>query len=557
MQHLLPFKSEITGIEAPGKFDFPFHYHPHKLAKIAARELQDYLQKQQDWYHDFGFHQKPEDETQGKMFGVLVVEDSRGELAYLCAFSGRLAGKSVLAPFVPPVMDTLVEGDFFRRGEAELNVLNARLNQLETAAEYQHLKERLAGKEAENQQRLQAARQALKEARAERNYKRKQHKREGSESAYQALERELAKESTDQSYAYKRLKRELAAEIEQLKLEVQHFDDLIRDLKLERKKKSRSLQRQIFEQFEFLNACGELRSLYDIFQYATNENPPAAAGECAAPKLLNYAYQQGLKPLCMAEFWWGAPPPKEVRKHRQFYPACRGKCEPILGHMLQGMAVAPNPLQVPHRAPVEIEILYEDEHILALNKPHEFLSVPGKNVEDSVFLRMKERYPEATGPLIVHRLDMSTSGILLVAKTREAHKALQLQFKERSIAKRYVAVLDGILEKDHGLINLPLRVDLNNRPRQLVCEEYGKAAVTKWELIARNAGKTVVYFYPITGRTHQLRVHAAHARGLGTAILGDDLYGTPADRLYLHAQRISFKHPISGKPLTLESPIPW
>ncbi len=557
MKHLIPFKTDISGIEAPKIFDFPFHYSPHKLARIAATELQEYLRNQQDWEHDFGLKPGSEEVGLGKMFGVLVVKDQAGRLAYLSAFSGRLAGTNVLPPFVPPVHDTLVEGEFYRLGEAQLTKMNEELEGLERDEEYLNLKQNLIRRKAENEARIEEQRSAIRADRKRRKQKRIEAKQLLSEERYQELESELVKESTRQSYDLKKLKLQLAHELEELQRSIDVHEEKIESLREQRRKKSGALQRQIFEQFQFLNAKGDWRSLYDIFQYTINENPPAGAGDCAAPKLLHYAFQHKLEPLCMAEFWWGTPPKMEVRKHQQFYPACRGKCEPILGHMLQGMAVEPNPLLVPHDAPAELEVLFEDEHIVAINKPHEFLSVPGKNVEDSVFLRMKEKYPQATGPLIVHRLDMSTSGILLVAKSREAHKGLQLQFKERSISKRYLAVLDGLLDEDQGLINLPLRVDLNDRPRQLVCYEYGKGAVTKWEVLKRANGKTTVYFYPITGRTHQLRVHAAHSQGLATAILGDDLYGTPADRLYLHAQRICFKHPISGEEIELEAEVDW
>jgi len=245
----------------------------------------------------------------------------------------------------------------------------------------------------------------------------------------------------------------------------------------------------------------------------------------------------------MAEFWWGASPKSDVRKHGQFYPACRGKCEPILGHMLKGLEVDPNPMLDNPAEGKELEILFEDEFMMAVNKPAEFLSVPGKIIKDSVYSRIRVRNPEATGPLIVHRLDMSTSGILLVAKSKEVHKQLQHQFENRTIKKRYVALLDGTLTVNSGEIDLPLRVDLDDRPRQLVCYEHGKPSKTYWELIETKNGQSKVYFYPLTGRTHQLRVHAAHQLGLNTPIVGDDLYGTIKDRLHLHAERIEFVHP--------------
>ncbi|WNW02528.1 RluA family pseudouridine synthase [Tenacibaculum sp. HL-MS23] len=259
----------------------------------------------------------------------------------------------------------------------------------------------------------------------------------------------------------------------------------------------------------------------------------------------------------MAEFWWGKPSANAVRKHQHYYSACTGKCKPILHHMLQGLTVDDNPLIAQFQVKKEIEVIFEDEYLLVINKPHELLSVAGKEVKDSVYSRIKKKYPNATGPLIVHRLDMSTSGILLIAKNEIIHKNLQAQFINRTIKKRYVALLHGSLYKKNGEINLPLRVDLDDRPKQLVCYEHGKKALTKWEVIEVIDNKTKVYFYPITGRTHQLRVHAAHQLGLNIPIVGDDLYGTKANRLYLHAENLSFRHPISKKEVQFTSPAPF
>jgi len=255
----------------------------------------------------------------------------------------------------------------------------------------------------------------------------------------------------------------------------------------------------------------------------------------------------------MAEFWWGQSPKSEIRKHKQFYPACKSKCEPILlSHMLKGLDMEANPFQENPAEGKEIEIIYEDEILAVINKPAEFLSVPGKIISDSVYQRVKDLYPNATGPLIVHRLDMSTSGLMLIAKDEETYVKLQGQFIKRTIKKRYVALLDGVLKEKDGFIDLPLRVDLDDRPRQLVCYEHGKSAQTKWERIEIRNNQTLVYFYPITGRTHQLRVHASHELGLKTPIVGDDLYGSKANRLHLHAESLTFEHPISKEELTIQ-----
>ncbi|MEG0697597.1 MAG: RluA family pseudouridine synthase, partial [Algoriella sp.] len=273
------------------------------------------------------------------------------------------------------------------------------------------------------------------------------------------------------------------------------------------------------------------------------QQPPAAAGECAAPKLLQYAFQENLEPICMAEFWWGDSPKSEVRKHQHFYPACTGKCEPILGHMLQGIELDDNLLLQQNSTVEQLEIIYQDDDILVVNKPEEFLSVPGIEITDSVYIRIRKQFPNATGPLIVHRLDMSTSGILVLALNKESHKAVQQQFIKRKVKKRYIALLNGNVENDNGTIELPLRVDLDDRPRQMVCYEYGKNAKTDYQVIKRKDGKTLIHFYPITGRTHQLRMHASHHLGLNIAIIGDDLYGTKANRLHLHAEYLEFTHP--------------
>ncbi|MEQ3690673.1 MAG: RluA family pseudouridine synthase, partial [Flavobacterium sp.] len=311
--------------------------------------------------------------------------------------------------------------------------------------------------------------------------------------------------------------------------------------------KSVQLQQQLFDNYAFHNQYKKSKSLGEIFK----NNPPAGAGECAAPKLLHYAFQNDLKPIAMAEFWWGESPKSEIKKHKQFYPACTGKCEPILKHMLLDIKMDENPFLNNTAENQDIEIVFEDDYLSVIHKPHEFLSVPGKNVKDSVYQRVKDLYSNATGPLIVHRLDMSTSGLMLIAKSEEVYKNLQSQFLKRTVQKKYVALLNGIVTPNEGFIDLPLRVDLDNRPNQLVCYEHGKSARTKFEVISRENNKTRIHFYPISGRTHQLRIHASHKLGLDCPIIGDDLYGTKANRLHLHAEEITFEHPISNEKITI------
>ena len=342
-------------------------------------------------------------------------------------------------------------------------------------------------------------------------------------------------------------------------LATQHFDALANPITLLREKRaalSAALQKQLHEQYRFLNAEGVTKDLLDIFKDAMVP-PPAGSGECAAPKLFQYAYEHDFKPIAMAEFWWGASPKSEVRKHKQFYPSCRSKCEPILGHMMQGLDVEDNPIQTVATYKAALEIVYEDDYLLLVNKPPEFLSVPGKHIQESVLTRMKRYLPKAKGPLLVHRLDMSTSGLLLVAKNEKTHKNLQKQFIARTIKKRYVALLDGEILTKTGVIDLPLRVDLDNRPQQLVCYTHGKPAKTNYEVVDIVAGKTRIHFYPVSGRTHQLRVHAAHVDGLNMPILGDDLYGVKGERLHLHAAQLTFTHPVTLKVLDVICEAPF
>ena len=320
-----------------------------------------------------------------------------------------------------------------------------------------------------------------------------------------------------------------------------------------RKKTSAILQNTLFEKYRFLNQQKETKGLLAIFNNPSSR-PPAGAGDCSAPKLLQYAFKHHLTPIALAEFWWGISPNSEIRKHKNFYPSCQSRCKPILNHMLEGIDMDENLLLKNLTKKEELSVIFEDDDLIVVNKPPEFLSVPGKEIKDSVYTRIKQKYPEATGPLIVHRLDMSTSGIIVLTKTKEANKILQGQFIKRTVKKRYVALLSGKLSKKQGVIKLPLRLDLDDRPRQLVDFTNGKKAETNWVFINQNNNQTRVHFYPITGRTHQLRVHAAHKEGLNTPIKGDDLYGNKQDRLYLHAEFIEFTHPTSRNKISFTVP---
>ena len=599
------FKKPVSYLALPEKFTYPFHYTPHPLCVLAAEEVKEYIASRKEWQEEL---------ASGKMFGVLIVQTDNGitnneenQIGYLAAFSGNLAGKNLHPYFVPPVYDLLQPEGFFKIEEEQISAINIRIRELENSGSYLNSKEKWKIETEQAKAVLNQAKAELKMAKEAREIR-----RQSSPELSEEEQASLIRESQYQTAEYKRLEKEWKKRLEELETEVRHFDIEIERLKTERKERSAALQRKLFEQFRMLNALGEVKDLYTIFEQTVQKVPPAGAGECALPKLLQYAYLHQLKPLAMAEFWWGDSPKNEIRHHGYYYPSCKGKCEPILQHMLQGLEVDENPLLNPVHEEEELEIVFEDEWLLVVNKPVGMLSVPGKAEDrDSVYHRLKKKYPEATGPMIVHRLDMATSGLLLVAKTKEVHQDLQAQFANRSIKKRYVAVLDGTIIKTEketkpiaekailiaketvstkktakaertgrtGRIELPLCLNPLDRPRQMVSRKHGKEAITEYQIISESEKNTSesentfnesnridesersinesrkytrIIFYPLTGRTHQLRVHAAHPEGLGCPILGDELYGKKADRLYLHAEYIEFRHPIYGDILCIQ-----
>lgn len=531
--HYLPFDSD--GIELPSEFTYPFHYVPHPLTVMAAREVQDYLASRTDWTKEL---------SEGKMFGVLIVQTSDGKVGYLAAFSGNLAGSNLHRFFVPPVYDLLQPDGFFRIEEANISAINRQIKELESSRQLTEMRTALAKCQTRVDRTLTEAKQQMKEAKIAREQRR-------SEGASEEEQKAMIRESQFQKAEYKRLEKRLKEEVQQQAEELEKMEQFIRQLKQERKTRSAALQQKLFEQFRMLNAKGEVKDLCELFKDTPQGTPPAGTGECALPKLLQYAYLHQLKPLAMGEFWWGKSPKDEIRHEGHFYPSCQGKCAPILKHMLVGLQVAKNPLAENIHKNTEPEIVYEDEWLLVVNKPAGMLSVPGKEALNSVYQFLHERYPQATGPMLVHRLDMATSGLLLAAKDKDTHQTLQALFSGRQIKKRYTAILSGIVGSDEGVISLPLCPNLNDRPRQMVSFEYGKPAVTRYKVLERKNGKTLIAFYPLTGRTHQLRVHAAHRQGLSCPIVGDELYGKRADRLYLHAAELSFTHPVSGKTITI------
>ena len=528
------FTTSITDIPLPERFTYPFCYTPHPLCILAAKEVQSYLTRQTAWKDEL---------RQGKMFGVLIVQTEHGETGYLAAFSGILAGKNLHPFFVPPVYNLLQPQGFFKIEEENISSINRNIRQLENDKAYAALSAELARTIQSAENILATAKAQLKEAKTAREQRRKEKELNAQEEA------ELIRESQFQKAEYKRLERSWKARITTLQTQTEDWERRISALKSERKTRSAALQQKLFEQFGMLNYRGEIKNLCEIFGQTVHKTPPAGAGECAAPKLLQQAYLHGWKPIAMAEFWWGDSPKTEIRHHGHYYPACKGKCEPILQHMLQGLQVEENPMlkrmQVPSK---NLEIVYEDPWLSVINKPAGILSVPGKEDAVSVYSLMREQYPEADGPLTVHRLDMATSGLMLIAKTKRVHQNLQAQFKNRLVRKRYVALLEGIVPKDKGTVDLPLCLNPLDRPRQMVHTEHGKPAITDYQVLERLDGKrTRIAFYPRTGRTHQLRIHAAHPLGLHCPIIGDELYGEKADRLYLHAEYLEFTHPITGE----------
>lgn len=528
MLHL--FKHSVNDLPIPQQFNNPFYYEPDALSIEAAKEVQNFLSVLQ--------------QKEGKMFGVLVVKTQEGQLGYLAAFSGLLNGQNKHPFFVPPIYDLLLPEGYFKIEEEKISQINHTILNLINSEEYKEAQKALEEREEEYQKFRATSKTALKKAKLDRDAKRK-------ELTNALDEDKMKKESQFLKAEVRRKELCLKADIAKAKDAVEAIDAQIEQLKNDRKKRSAELQNWLFDQYRLLNINGEIESLRVVFDRAVHKIPPGGTGECAAPKLLQYAFLHQLTPLAMAEFWWGKSPQNELRKAGYFYPSCTEKCKPILSHMLKGLKVDSNPLEENNIAILNLDILYEDEYIVAINKPEGILSVPGKSDAISVYTWAKMKYPQATGPLIVHRLDMDTSGILLIAKTKEIHKLLQEQFANRTVKKRYVAIVEKEIEPREGIIKLPLCGDPTDRPRQMVNREVGKEAITHYKVVEHCSNGTRIYFFPITGRTHQLRVHAAHSDGLNAPIVGDVLYGSKSKRLCLHAESISFLHPITHQPTSI------
>ena len=555
-----------TDIEPPQQLNNPFNYEPHPLCILAAEEVKKYVRAHEELL---------EDAEKGEMFGVLIVKPtlnpSRGEgethpnppegreslsasgviapsfigrsgVGFLAAYAGLLAGRNDWDWFVPPIFDAQQPDGHFKKTEAKISALNKEIESL--------------------QAQLQSSDSPIESPSL----------REGWGGSLLAL-------------------------------------------KHRRKQMSNELLLWLFEQYNLINYKGEVRNVVDIWRDYHNSPkllrkfplPPGGTGECCAPKLFQYAFQHGLQPLAIAEFWWGESPKREIRHHFQFYPACNGKCKPVLTWQLPTLNPSRPTLNPSRREGANtseagknslpsggagvglrsvsfyIPTLYVDDQIAVVVKPEGLLSVPGNTGEISLYDIMRQRFPNATGPMMVHRLDQATSGIIVVAKTEFAYKQLQRQFENREVKKRYVAMVQPTLnpsrrEEDNtseadknslnregrggslppprgsqrGVISLPLAPDYLDRPRQLVDYEEGKPAVTDYEFIGQEGPYYRVLLTPHTGRTHQLRVHCAHQDGLGMPIVGDDLYGFHSDRLYLHAEYLSFTHPLTGDIMEFE-----
>ena len=540
MSLLHRFKSDISVVEAPQRFNNPFYYSPHPLCVMAAGEVRDMLSLDSALAADA---------ARGKMFGVLVVRDASGSLGYLAAFSGLLAGSNNVAGFVPPVFDLQSPGGYFKQEESGITALNKRIKDTECSEGYIAAVAAVADVKRTMEQQLAAMREDMRLDKQRRS----ELRAAGNLSA--ADEAALVRESQYQKAELKRTTARWQQQLAGCEAAVAPFKASIAAMKEERKHRSAALQRWLFEQFKVLNGSGSEKSLLDIFAQHSGIIPPGGAGECAAPKLLQYAYLNSLTPIAVAEFWIGASPAGEVRRDGCYYGACKSKCEPILGFMLQGLDVDENALEKGGDIS-SINIIFEDEHIVVVDKPSGVLSVPGIMGGMSVQQWLRDCYLHSNELFVAHRLDMATSGLLVAAKSMEVYKELQRSFAGREVEKLYTAILDGVPVKSEGTIELPLAPDYDNRPRQKVDTVNGKPAVTRYKVIGtveRNGRQcAVVHFEPVTGRTHQLRVHAAHKDGLDCPILGDSLYGTAGERLMLHASRISFVHPAGKGVIALE-----
>ena len=563
MRNIMPLHPLHVSAALPREFTYPFCYEPHPLCVAAAGEVQRYISDSGVWSGE---------NSVGKMFGVLVVEASDASVGYLAAYSGLLAGRNDWPFFVPPVFDAQQPDGHFKQEERRISAVNGEISDLENSYRYALLKASYMKQKQLADGELAVARQKMVDAKVRRDNRRREAEQGGAEIT-DVEKAEMTRESQFLKASLRRVRQRHEAELARLRQPVEEYESRIASLRRQRRRMSDELQLWLFSQYRMLNALGEERDLVGIFSDSIGAMPPAGSGDCCAPKLLQYAYRHGLRPVCMAEFWWGGSPRQEIRHHLHYYPACRSKCLPILSHMLRGLNVEPNPLErgSVHGVP---RIVYEDDAVVVVDKPAGMLSVPGKtgavdcgDVEAFVHRHLQRKHDSAQfknqeseikiSVKAVHRLDMDTSGLLVLALTDEAYVALQRQFALREVSKRYEAVVEGMPSPDAATISLPLIADIMDRPRQKVDYVVGKPAVTDYRVVRRLAdGNTLVYLYPHTGRTHQLRVHCAHVDGMRCPIVGDPLYGhgTRSGRMCLHAAMVEFCHPLTGERMRFESP---
>lgn len=543
---MILFDPQPAAADLPARLPSPFDPGPpHPLARRAAEHLQARLRGELA-----GALREAE---RGKMFGVLVVADAAGRVGYLAGFSGMLAGRWRVDGFVGPLFDLEARDATWPAVEAELDAYDGRLRAL--AAQQEEARAELAV--------VDQAQAAARQERSDRNRARRDRRQARREEIARSLPEAdraaaleaLAQESRTDAAADRWLKGTQRTEREPIAARARALDEQRMALERERAARSCVLLEELFAGYQIPSASGRARPVRELFAPAT---PPGGSGDCAAPKLLGQALRTGLRPLALAEFWWGPPPATGGRHDGRYYPACRGKCGPVLAHMLEGLEVEAAPLFGADAGALEPQVVFEDRWLLVVDKPVGLLSVPGRSglLRDSVLARLQDRLSQ-DGALVVHRLDLDTSGLMVVARDGATHHALQRQFSRREIDKRYVALVEGQVSGEAGTIELALRVDLDDRPRQIHDPVHGKAAVTDWTVLSRAGGHTRVALHPRTGRTHQLRVHAAHPQGLATPIVGDRLYGTAAERLMLHAEALAFTHPHSGRRVELVRPAPF
>lgn len=523
-------------IDAPASFNNPFRYHPHPLVEMAAAIITGHIDADTHLRTVF---------SEGKMLGVLIVLTESGEIGFTAAFSGNVGGRSHVEGFVPPIFDLLDPSGHFKTKETEITALNHRIAAMEASERLAMLRSSLT--EAEKSKDEDIIRQ-----KAHMSMTKKERDRIRKESSDPSEIGMLLKESMFEKAELRRIKARWDREIDKLRTETDAILQETEALRKARAKMSEELQEWIFRQYIVHNCLGEETNIYDLFA-RDGLVPPGGTGECAAPKLLEHACRNGLKPIAMGEFWYGTSPETAVRTHGHFYPSCTSKCGPLLKFMTKGLVIP-----CPDKDSGRLETLYEDDTVIAVDKPSGMPSVPGLDGKISALETLRNTHKEIHA---VHRLDMDTSGVLLFAKTADAANDLQRQFESRTTGKTYMARLSASHEGmplkygDKGEISLPLSPDYDERPRQKVDHSQGKEAVTSYEVVSENEDGTIdIIFHPHTGRTHQLRIHAAHILGLGHPILGDMLYGGAyAQRLHLHASSLSFTHPVSHSPMTIIS----